>query len=59
MSAVNREQVNLVSYQFFGPFQVISGCPDRRTDAQATVRVFGRVGIFQFLLDVLNSDETF
>ena len=54
---IDRDHVHLAAHQFLGAFEEIAGGPDGRADPQAALLVLGGVGVFQFLLDVLNGDE--
>ena len=57
VSAVYGEHVHKFLDQFFGTLQVVAGSANRRAHTQAAMGVFCRVGIFQFLLNVLNRDQ--
>src|ERR1035437_1671510 len=55
--AVDGQHVHFGFGQFLRAFEEIAGGADGRTYAQAALRVLGRVGIFQLLLNVLDRDQ--
>ena len=56
--AVNGQYVGFGFRQFLRALQEIAGRADGAADAQAAMVVFGGLRIFQFLLDVLDRDQT-
>jgi len=58
MGAVDGDYVNFGCRQFLGSLQEISSGADGRAYAQASLRIFGGVGILQFLLNVFYGDES-
>src|SRR5580700_1479914 len=58
VSAVDGEHVNFGFGQFLGALKKIASCANRRTDAQAPLRVFGGIWILQLLLNVFYGDQS-
>jgi hypothetical protein len=59
VGAVDGEHVHFGFGQFLGALQKIAGGADGRAYAQASLRILGGVGIFQFLLNVFYGDQSF
>src|SRR5207253_7516138 len=57
MRAVDRQKIYLGVCQFLRALEIIAGSANGCAYAQTSMRVFGGVWIFQFLLNVFNCDK--
>ncbi len=57
VGGVHYNDVHFLGYQLLGAFQIIAHRTHRRADAQPALRILGRVGVLQLLLDVLDGDQ--
>ena len=57
VGGVDGDDVYLAADQFLGPFEKITGRANGGAHAQAALFVLGRVGVLQFLLNVLDRDQ--
>jgi len=54
---IQREHVGARGHQFRGALKKVAGRANRTANAEATLFVLARVGILEFLLDVLDRDQ--